>query len=183
VKELAELFLVFCRVGMATFGGGYAILPVIERELIVKRRWLNMEEALDYFTIGQITPGVIAVNTATFIGYKRKGPAGGVVATLGFIFPSMIFVSAVALCLSNFAGIPAVEHAFHGIRVAVGVLIFDTVLKMRKGVLTHIKAAVVFIAGFLLSFALSVSPVFIVIAAALAGFLFFRGKPEGEKKP
>jgi chromate transporter len=175
VKALVELFFIFSRIGLLTFGGGYAILPVIERELITKRHWVTMAEVLDYYTIGQVTPGVIAVNTATFIGYKRRGPVGGVAATLGFIFPSLFLVSLIAAFLVNFAEIPAVKHAFRGIRVAVGVLILDTVLKMMKGVFASPKTIIIYAAAFLLSIVFSVSPAVVVIAAGCAGVLFLRG--------
>jgi chromate transporter len=176
LKDLAGLFFTFMRIGIATFGGGYAILPVIERELIAGKGWLTMEEALDYYTIGQVTPGVIAVNTATFIGYKRGGPIGGILATLGFIFPSMILITIAAAFLTNYAEIPVVRHAFRGIRVAVVALIVDTVLKMRKGVFKDIKALTIFVIALGLSAVLSASPVLLVAAAGLAGFLLYRPK-------
>jgi len=149
-------------------------LPVIERELITRKGWLTMEEALDYYTIGQVTPGVIAVNTSTFIGYKRGGPIGGAVATLGFIFPSMILITVLAAFLANFAEIPVVQHAFRGIRVAVGALIVDTVLKMLKGIFKDIKALAIFVIALGLSAVLSASPVLLVAAAGFAGFLLYR---------
>jgi chromate transporter len=174
VKDLISLFFTFFRVGCVTFGGGYAILPVIERELITRKGWVTMEEVMDYYTIAQVTPGVIAVNTSTFIGYKRKGPAGGVAATLGFICPSLILITVVAAFLTNYAEIPVVARAFGGIRVAVGALIVDTVIKMLKGVFKDIKTLVIFVIAFGVSALLSASPVLVVSAAGLIGFLFYR---------
>ena len=174
VRELAELYAVFFRVGLMTFGGGYAILPVIERELIVRRGWTTLEEVLDYYTIGQVTPGVIAVNTATFIGSRRRGAAGGIAATLGFISPSLVLVTVIAAGIANFAELPVVVRAFRGIRAAVGVLIFDSVIKMFRGVFRRLSTAMLFAAAFLLSLLVSLSPVWVVTGAGLAGFLLFR---------
>jgi chromate transporter len=181
MKELAELFFIFARIGVLTYGGGYAILPVIERELITKKKWVTMEEVMDYYTIAQVTPGIIMVNTATFIGYKRKGPLGGVIATLGVIFPSLILITFVAAFLTNYAEIPAVRHAFGGIRVAVGALITDTVIKMMKGVFKDFKALAIFVIVLGLSAVLSASPVLLVAAAGLAGFLLYRPKKVSRK--
>ncbi|MDR1352308.1 MAG: chromate transporter [Treponema sp.] len=178
MKELAELFFVFARIGALTYGGGYAILPVLEKELIIKKKWITMEEVMDYYTIGQVTPGVIAVNTATFIGYKRKGIAGGIIATLGLIFPSFILISFVAVFLTNYAEIPAVRHAFGGIRIAVGALIADTIFKMIKGIFKDFKAPAIFVIVLGLSAVLSASPVLLVTAAGAAGFLLYRPKKD-----
>ena len=106
VNIYADLFLTFAKIGVCTFGGGYAMLPILQRELVEKRGWATEEELSDYFAIGQCTPGVIAVNTATFIGYRYKGLAGGILATLGVISPSILIISVIAVCLSNFADIP-----------------------------------------------------------------------------
>ncbi|MDR2515861.1 MAG: chromate transporter [Spirochaetaceae bacterium] len=179
VRELAELYAVFFRVGLMTFGGGYAILPVIERELIVRRGWITLEEVLDYYTIGQVTPGVIAVNTATFIGSKRRGVAGGITATLGFISPSLLLVTVIAAFIANFADLPLVERAFRGIRAAVSVLIFDSVIKMLKGVFRRPATAILFSAAFLLSLLVSLSPAWVVTGAGLMGFLLFRKDAPG----
>jgi chromate transporter len=183
MKELVELFFIFVRIGAFTYGGGYAILPVIEKELIAKKKWITMEEVMDYYTIGQVTPGIIAINTATFIGFKRKGVWGGVIATLGLITPSLVLISFVAVFLANYAEIPVVRHAFGGIRVAVGALIADTVLKMLKGVFKDVKAPVIFVIALGLSAVLSASPVLLVTAAGAAGFLLYRPKKNGEGKP
>jgi chromate transporter len=142
-----------------------------------------MEEVMDYYTIGQVTPGLIAVNTATFIGFKRGGVPGGVIATLGLIFPSLILISFVAVFLTNYAEIPLVRRAFAGIRVAVAALIADTVLKMLKGVFKDFKAPVIFVIVLGLSAVLSASPVLLVAAAGAAGFLLYRPKKDGGTTP
>jgi chromate transporter len=154
---------------------------VVERELIKKKGWTTMDEVMNYYTIAQVTPGIIAVNLSTFIGYKQKGPLGGALATIGFVLPGVVFITIIAICLSNFADLPVVQHAFTGIRVAVGALILDTVIKMVKGVFKNWKSLVIYIIAFVLSFVWSVSPVLLVIAAGLVGLLVFRPK-RGEGK-
>lgn len=127
-----KLFTTFFRVGICTFGGGYAMLPILQREVVERNGWATEEELSDYFAIGQCTPGVIAVNTATFVGCKQKGWPGGAVATVGVVFPSVVIITLLAAFLSEFAENPTVEHAFAGIRACVCVLILSSVLKLRK---------------------------------------------------
>lgn len=169
MKKYIDLFLVFAKIGVMTFGGGYAMLPMLERELIDNRGWTTNEELVDYFAVAQCTPGVIAVNTATFIGYKLYGNLGGIVATLGVVFPSLVIITTIAGVLTNFADIPAVKHAFAGVRVCVCVLIFNAVVKLWKGAIKDKTALVLFVVIFLLSVFLDVSPVVYVIACAAAG--------------
>jgi chromate transporter len=174
MKEYFDLLVNFLKLGALTFGGGYAMIPVVERELIKKKGWTDMDEVMNYYTIAQVTPGIIAVNLSTFIGYKRKGPLGGFLATVGFVLPGIVFITIIAICLRNFADLPVVQHAFTGIRVAVGALILDTVIKMVKGVFKNWKALVIYIIAFALSFVWSISPVLLVIASGLIGLLVFR---------
>ena len=169
MKKYIDLFLAFAKIGVMTFGGGYAMLPMLERELIDNRGWTTNEELMDYFAVAQCTPGVIAVNTATFIGYKLYGNLGGIVATLGVVFPSLVIITTIAGVLTNFADIPAVKHAFAGVRVCVCVLIFNAVVKLWKGAIKDKSALVLFVVIFLLSVFLDVSPVVYVIACAAAG--------------
>ena len=121
-----------CPHGCGTFGGGYAMLPILQAEVVNKYHWATDEELADYYAVGQCTPGVIAVNTATFIGMKLRGVAGALAATLGVIFPSMVIITTIAAFLSNFAHIPAVADAFAGIRVGVCILIFQAVRKFLQ---------------------------------------------------
>ena len=130
MKELFDLFWTFCKIGALTFGGGYAMLPLIQREIVENKKWSTEKEILDYYAVGQCTPGVIAVNTATFIGFKLKGIVGGIVATLGVIFPSLIIILIIASFLQSFADLSIVQSAFAGIRVAVVALIITTVIKL-----------------------------------------------------
>jgi chromate transporter len=189
VKAYLELLFTFIKLGCITFGGGYAMVPVLERELIRKKGWTTMDEVMDYYTIAQVTPGIIAVNVSTFIGYKRKGPLGGIIATLGFVLPGVCLMILIAFCLTNFADLPVVQHAFTGIRLAVGALILDTVINLFKGVFKEYRAIIIGIIAFVLSALFSASPVLLVAAAGVAGFLLWRpgkkeaGGPVGKNGP
>ena len=171
---LLKLFTAFARVGVLTFGGGYAMIPMLEREIVERRGWATSEELMDYYAVGQCTPGVIAVNTATFIGYKIAGNLGGVVATLGVVFPSFVIISVIAGIIQNFADIPAVRSAFAAIRVCVCVLIFNSVLKLWKGAVKDKAALVLCLLVFVLSMFFNISPIVFVVFCALAGILFTR---------
>lgn len=174
MKRYWELFLAFARVGVMTFGGGYAMIPILEREIVDRHGWATEEELMDYYAVGQCTPGVIAVNTATFIGYKYAGVPGGIIATLGVIFPSVVIITLIAGILTSFADVPAVKSAFAGIRVCVCVLIFNAVVKLWKKAVVDKATLVMFLAVFLLSVFLDISPVVFVILCAGAGIVFTR---------
>lgn len=180
MKKLWQLFLAFARVGVMTFGGGYAMIPILEREIVDRRGWASGEELMDYYAVGQCTPGVIAVNTATFIGYKVAGPLGGITATLGVVFPSLVIITVIAGVLTHFADIPAVKSAFAAIRVCVCVLIFNAVLKLWKGAVKDKAALALFLLVFVLSIFLDISPVFYVIFCATAGILLTRWGVRGK---
>ena len=158
MKQLWQLFLTFAKVGVMTFGGGYAMIPILEREIVDNHGWATNEELMDYYAVGQCTPGVIAVNTATFIGYKTAGVPGGVIATLGVVFPSVVIITLIAGLITRFADIPAVKSAFAAVRVCVCVLIFNSVLKLWKGAVKDKAALVLFLAVFLLSVFFDISP-------------------------
>ena len=173
MKELLTLFGLFFKIGITTFGGGYAMLPMLERELVTNRKYVSMEEIMDYFAVGQCTPGVIAVNTATFIGYKKKGILGGIFATLGVITPSIIIITLLASILSFLAGNKIIEHAFAGISVAVCALIVQAILKLSKSSIKDIFTAIVAAVSFVLVFFVDgLSPIIVIIAAAIAGVIF-----------
>lgn len=169
MKELLELFLAFAKVGVTTFGGGYAMLPILQREIVEARDWATEEELTDYFAIGQCTPGIIAVNTATFIGYKKRGIAGGIAATLGVVFPSVIIITLIAAFLKNYADSPLVQHAFAGIRVAVCVLILNAVVKLWKKAVVDKYCLAIFLAVLLISVFTDLTPVVYVLITALLG--------------
>lgn len=171
MKILWQLFSAFFRIGAFTFGGGYAMLSLIQKEIVENKKWATDEEILDYYAVAQCTPGVIAVNTATFIGYKKRGVAGAIAATLGVVLPSLIIISIIASVLQNFMQYQIVNHIFGGIRVAVAVLIVNAVITMGKKAIADKFCLVLAVISFLVSLIFpSVSPVFIVLAAALLGF-------------
>ena len=171
LKQLGGLFITFAVVGVTTFGGGYAMLPALQREVVEKRRWATDEEVMDWYAIGQCTPGIIAVNTATFVGQKLAGVLGGIFATLGVVFPSLVIITIIAAFIQNFAHLPAVQSAFAGIRVCVCVLILNAVVKLWKKSVVDWKTLLIFIAVFACSVFLSISPVIYVLAAAIAGII------------
>ena len=182
---LVSLFLTFARIGVCTFGGGYAMLPILQRELVEDKKWATETELADYYAVGQCTPGIIAVNTATFVGRSQAGIAGGVVATLGLVFPSLVIIMVIAAFLQNFMHLEFVIHAFNGVRAGVVALILSSVIKLFKNAVIDwptrvIYAVVLILAGYgalfslpqgALGAALGVlsSPVFLVIAAGAAG--------------
>ena len=171
MKLLVEMFLTFAKVGVMTFGGGYAMLPILQREVVENKGWATEEELMDYFAIGQCTPGVIAVNTATFIGQKYKGFWGAIFATLGVVFPSLVIISLLAGVIEAFSHLVWVQNAFGGIRVCVCVLIFNAVLKLWKNAVKDCKAVLIFAAVLALSLLTDITPVVPILAAAVAGIL------------
>ena len=166
-----DLFLTFAKVGVMTFGGGYAMLPILQREVVDNKHWATEEELMDYFAIGQCTPGVIAVNTATFIGRKNKGIPGGILATLGVVFPSIIIISLLAGVIEAFSHLEFVQHAFGGIRVCVAVLIVNAVIKLLKKAVIDLPTFLIFLAVALLSYFTPLSPVIFVVLAAVLGIV------------
>ena len=166
-----ELCKSFFRIGILSFGGGYAMLPLLRREIVEKQAWATDEELADYYAIGQCTPGIIMVNTATFIGYKQKGVWGGILATLSAVFPSYVIILLIAALLQNFADYAVVKNAFAGIRVCVVVLIFNTVRKLFKSGVKDKTGLVIFALVFVLAAVLNLSPVLFVLAAGAAGLV------------
>ncbi|MDR1949328.1 MAG: chromate transporter [Spirochaetaceae bacterium] len=173
MKIYLELIWTFFKMGCVTFGGGYAMLPVLERELVQKKGWAAMDEVMDYFAVGQVTPGVIAVNVSTFIGYKKKGIPGGILATLGFVLPSLIIITVIAAFLNSFAQSAVVRHAFGGVRIAVGALVLEAVVKLSAKAIADAGAVIICAAAFVLSVVFKASPVFLVIASGVAGLLLY----------
>ena len=171
MKELMNLFWTFCRIGGLTFGGGYAMLPMLQKEVVETHKWATEQELLDYYAVGQATPGIIAVNTATFIGYKEKGILGAIFATSGVVFPALIIIMSIAGFIDSFSDLNIVQHAFSGIRVAVGVLILNALVKMVKGSVKDILGIILFVATFIISIVFNISVVYIVVASALIGII------------
>lgn len=171
MKELLELFWAFCRIGGLTFGGGYAMLPMLQAEVVDKYKWATEEELLDYYAVGQATPGIIAVNTATFIGYKNKGIIGALFATAGVVFPSLVIIMIIAGLIKNFSDIQVVQHAFSGVRIVVCVLILNAVIKLWKNSVKGKLGIIIFILSFVGAALLRISPIYIVIISAIVGLL------------
>lgn len=169
MKKLIELFITFMKIGSLTFGGGYAMLPVIQKEVVENKKWITDEEIVEYYAIGQCTPGLIAVNTSTFVGNRIAGIAGGIIATIGFIFPAFIIICILAGLIENFADYTLVKNAFAGIRVCACVLIFNAVIKMWNTSVRDFFTFLIFGCVFLLTVVFSLSPVILVLAAAVCG--------------
>lgn len=171
MNKLLDLFLTFARIGGLTFGGGYAMLPMLQKEVVEKRGWASEEELMDYYAIGQCTPGIIAVNTATFVGQKTAGIAGGIIATLGVVFPSLIIITIIAAFIQNFSDLAIVQNAFAGHpRLRLRPDLQCSGKALEKSVIDKPTLAV-FLAVFAGSAFLNLSPILFVILAAVAGIL------------
>ena len=187
MKEYLAILYSFLKVGMFTFGGGYAIIPMIDREIIKRRAWVSMDEVMEYYTVSQIMPGLIGVNLSIFVGNKIKGVLGGFLAAIGFMLPGVILITAAAIFISNLAEIPIVQHAFAGIRIAVGALILDTVIRLVKGIFTKVRTVIVFLVVFAFMIMpkgilppFMTSPVFLVLGSGLLGLFLYRQKKPPE---
>lgn len=181
MKELVELFLAFARIGGLTFGGGYAMLPMLQREVVENKKWATEAELMDYYAVGQCIPGVIAVNTAVFVGSKVKGLLGAIAASLGVISPSIVIIVAIAAFIQSFSDLPIVQNAFAGIRVAVCVLILTAVMKLFKKAIVDKFTFVLFAIVFGLTVFVDISPIIFVIIAAIAGIVI-KCMKEGKAK-
>ena len=185
MKTLIQMFIIFARIGGFTFGGGYAMLPMLQKELVENKGWTTNEELIDYYAIGQCTPGIIAVNVATFVGYKVKGILGGIFATLGMITPSIIIVGIIAAFLKGFQDYEVVQWAFSGIRAAVVALILSAMWKIAKKSIVDIFAFIMFLLVAILSYCTDLSPAIFVVAAGVCGLILNSAgirKPKEEKK-
>ena len=172
MKKFLALFLAFARVGVMTFGGGYAMIPILEREIVDKHGWATSEELMDYYAVGQCTPGVIAVNTATFIGRKYRGILGGILTTLGVVSPSVILISLIAAVINNFSSIAWVQNALGGIRVCVCVFIFNSVVKLFKSAVKDKAALAIYLVLFGVAVFFNFSPIYAVVIAGVLGLVF-----------
>lgn len=167
--EYLRLFLVFFRIGAVTFGGGLAMLPILDRDLIQRRKWMTSEQLVDYFAIGQATPGIVAVNVATFVGYNRKGVPGGIAATAGIVTPSLIIITLLAIFLDNFADILWVQRALRGINVVVAVLLISAVWRMGKKTLVDWITLLIGAAAFASIAFFNVPGILVIVTSALLG--------------
>jgi chromate transporter len=177
VKKLLKIFLIFLKIGSFTFGGGYAMLPIIKRELVDNLGWIKEKDIYNYYAIGQSTPGIIAVNTATMTGYNLQGVKGALAATTGFIMPSLIIITLIASFFKRFQEINTFQHAFAAIQIAVVALIIDIVIKMWQKSDKSKFSLLLFLLAFLLLVLFDISPVFVILGSAGAGVLiqYLRG--------
>lgn len=178
---LFTLFLNFAKIGLFTFGGGYAMLPLIERTCVDKKKWISKEDMVNITVLAESTPGPVAINCATFVGNREKGTAGAVVATLGMVTPSFVIIYVISVFLERFIEINWVAGAFQGIKIAVGLLIIDSAIKLfsklDKNALTYTVAAVSFVLMILLDiFAVNISSVILLLIAAVVGYIVYRVK-------
>ena len=173
MNEFWQLYVVFLRIGGLTFGGGLAMLPMLKYELVEKKNWITEEDLLDCYAIGQCTPGIIAVNTSTYVGYKRKGVMGGIGSTMGMITPSVVIITLVAICLQAFIENVWVQHALMGVRAVVCALMLNTVVTLAKKSLKNAFCFVVCAVAFLLAMFVDIPTVCIVILAAVVGIFVY----------
>lgn len=169
MKKILELYCTFFRIGGLTFGGGMAMLPMLKREIVEKYGWATEEELLDIYAIGQCTPGVIAVNTSTYIGYQQGKLVGSIFATLGMISPSLIIITLIASILKEFMALPIVLHALAGIRITVCALMLNTVFSLMKSGIKDKLGVLLFLFGFLLATFTPIPTILLVVCAAVIG--------------
>lgn len=172
MKILADLFMTFFRIGLFTFGGGYAMIPLLQAELAVKKKWVTDEELMDYYCIGQSTPGIISINVATFIGYKKAGLGGAIIATAGMVAPSLLIIISLAHVLSLYMDNVYVARAFSGIRIVVTALIAEAVFSLWKKAVTGRREWGIFIVSLTALIVFNASPVLLVILAVMCGLVW-----------
>lgn len=175
MKDLFALYMSFFRIGGLTFGGGLTMLPMLKYELSQKRQWVTEDELLDYYAIGQCTPGIIAVNVATFVGYRKKGLSGAVFSTLGMISPSLLIISVLAHFLDQFMSNVTVAHAVNGIKIVVCALMLNTVITLAKKSFVNKICVLVGIMAFLLAVFTPIPSVVLVIFAGIMGIVLSKG--------
>ena len=183
VLEYLDVFWTMFKIGICTFGGGYAMMAILERELAERRKWIASEELLDYIAIGQITPGIIAVNVSTFVGRKKKGIPGAILATLGVITPSLIIIMIIAAFLVNFQDNEYVQHAFAGIRVCVGVLIVNAAVGFIKKTVVDVLTLAVFLGVFILAVFTRIETVYFVLGVIVLSVILTLAMGEKFYKP
>lgn len=171
IRNSLKLFTVFFRIGVFTFGGGYAMIPYIQREIVDKNKWIESEEIIDIFAIVQSVPGVIAVNSSTFVGYRVAGLAGAVAATLGVVLPSYIIIALIAIFLYNFKDYPFVNEAFRGIQAGVAALMCHAVYRLGKSSVKNAYGLVLALAAFLALTVFGASAILVLLTAGVLGLV------------
>lgn len=181
LKQFLELYFAFVKIGAFTFGGGLAMMPIMQRELIEKRGWVSEEELIDYFAIGQSTPGIIAVNVATFVGYKNLGWLGGIIGTLGVVTPSWVIIMLLAGAISSVDKYPLAQRALRGINVAVAALLTSVIVKFTKKTIKNFWNALFMLLAFALIYFFKVQSVWIILSSLIIGCLLTLYKQKKHK--
>jgi chromate transporter len=182
LKLLIEIFITFFKIGSFTFGGGYAMIPLIEKEVVENKKWVTPEEVVDVFAVAQSMPGAIAINSSTFIGYKISGKKGAIVATLGVILPSFLIITLIAIFFSKFQNAPAVEAVFSGIRPAIVGLISFAAVKVSKTSIVDRTGLILALLSIFLVVIFDVQPIFIILGGAAIGLAIYHLSPKSTSK-
>lgn len=171
IKNLFNLYFSFAKIGTFTIGGGLAMMPMMQSELIEKRKWITDEELIDYYAVGQSTPGIVAVNVATFVGYKQMGIIGGIFATLGMVTPSLVIIMILASLINSINDFPIIQKALKGINVAVAALLTSTIINFMKKTIKKFTNAIFMMISFLLVFVFKLPSFWIILFALLIGVI------------
>ena len=174
MKKILQMFISFFKIGAFTFGGGYAMIPIIEEEVVNKRKWITKEEFMDILVVSQSFPGAMAVNCSTFVGYKIGGVVGGIMGLLGVVLPSFIIILIVAAFFMQFRNNYYVDLVFKGISAAVPILVLAGVISLSKGVEKNIRNGIIIVIALIALIFFHVNPVIVIIAAAIYGAVFLR---------
>lgn len=177
IKQLKDIFVTFFKIGLFTFGGGYAMIPLIEKEIVEKKKWVEREEITDILAVSQSIPGAIAINSATFIGFKASGRKGALAATLGVILPSFFIIAIIAAFFSKFGDNLIVKSIFSGIRPAVVALIAFAVFKVGKTSIKDKTGLIVAIIGLVLVIAFNIHAILVIIGGAVFGLVVYKFWP------
>lgn len=181
-NKIFALFLTFLKIGAFTFGGGYAMIPLIERELAENKKWISGDDVLDMIAISESTPGPIAINVATFVGYNLAGGFGAFAATLGIVMPSFVIITIISILLNIFSYLTPVRYAFFGIRAGVLALVINAFISLFKKCPKDVKSYIIAIAAFLVITFTDINAIYIIIACALVGLFSFEISRKGKTK-
>jgi chromate transporter len=181
LKMLGELYFVFAKIGTFTFGGGLAMMPMMQRELIEKRKWITEEDLIDYYAVGQSTPGIVAVNVSTFVGFKQAGILGGIISTIGMITPSLVIIMILASLINSISEYPYVQKALRGINVAVAALMTWVIINFARKTIKNLENAIFMLLGFGLVFFLKIPSFWIILSALLIGVILTFAVRQSEK--
>lgn len=174
--DFLQLYTTFFRIGILTFGGGLTMLPLLKYELVETKKWITEEKLLDCYAIGQCTPGIIAVNTATYVGYLKRGVLGGIIATLGMVTPSVVIITLIAAFLQNFMEVAFIQHALMGIRGAVCALMLNTVVSLAKKSLISKINIVICAVVLILALFTNIPTIALIILSGIAGVIIEKVK-------